>query len=704
MLGLNRLSIQSKLILLLLTVTLGSIATVAWIGYQSASQALKDAAYNQLQGVRVAKTDALKAMLEAIRDQAISFSDSQACLTGMVALKAAHRELQGTAKLEPAQQKALEDFYAKTFIPGLDKMVEGTPQVSQYLPTNPVETYLQYHYIAANPGQYMKKQEMEIAPGDKSSYGTAHQKFHKMFARAATLFGFEDVMLIDSDTLDVIYTFQKSTDFATNLETGAYASSNLAEAVRKIRKTRDKDDFKAVDFEPYRPNWGAPMGFVASPIFDGPRMIGILALQFPINNFNRITTANYNWKAEGLGDTGECYLVGPDKTMRSRSRFMYTDPKGFVADMRRRGVPRAAVDQIERQGNVINAMPVNTTSAEKALQGQNGIEVTTDYRGQEVLSAYGHLDLNSLRWGVITEIDTEEAFRPVRDFGRKVLITGVGMALLTSLLALVASNYLVRPLKQLEEGARRLGSGETDVKVRVKSKDEFGQLAHVFNEMAENLNRQKNELEEKGRENLELLLNILPASAVAQRMEGDQKATKQFADVTVVFAEFSGLEELDKSLGERKSLSLLSDLVAACDEAAERAGVEKVRTVGASYLGVCGLSISRPDHSARVIQFARDLVRLIDNFNRDHKTALTLAIGINSGPVVGGVVGRQKFLYDLWGDTVTIASRLASGQSNVVLVTKPVHDRLGDLHPFGPRQEIEVRGKGMVQFWRLEVG
>ncbi len=704
MLGLNRLSIQSKLILLLLAVTLGSIATVAWIGYQSASKALKDSAYNQLQGIRVAKTDALKAMLEAIRDQAISFSDSQACLTGMVALRAAYKELQTTAKLDAAQQKALEDFYAKTFIPGLDKMVEGTPQVSQYMPTNPVEAYLQYHYIAANPGQYLKKQEMDVAPGDKSSYSAAHQKFHKLFARAATVFGYEDVMLIDAETLEVIYSFQKSTDFATNLETGPYSNSNLAEAMRRLRKTRDVDDFKVVDFEPYRPNWGAPMGFVASPIFDGPRMIGLLALQFPIENFNRITTGNYNWKAEGLGDTGECYLVGPDKTMRSRSRFMYENPKGFVAEMRQRGIPRAAMDQVERQGNVLNAMPVNTPSAERALQGQDGIDIITDYRGEEVLSAYGHLDLNSLRWAVITEIDTAEAFRPVKEFGRKALITGVGMALLASLLALVSSNYLVKPLKQLEEGARRLGAGETGVKVRVKSKDEFGQLARVFNEMAENLTQQKAELEEKGRENLELLLNILPASAVAQRMEGDQKATKQFADVTVVFAEFTGLEELDKSLGERKSLSLLSDLVAACDEAAEKAGVEKVRTVGASYLGVCGLSISRPDHSARVMQFARDLVRLTETFNREHKTFLTLAIGINSGPVVGGVVGRQKFLYDLWGDTVTIASRLANGQSNVVLVTKPVHDRLGDLHPFGPQQEIEIRGKGRVQFWKLEVG
>lgn len=702
MLGLNRLSIQSKLVLLLLAVSLGSILTIGWIGYQSASQALKDAAYNQLQGIRVAKTQALKGMLEAIRDQVILFSDSQACLAGMVELRSAYRDLKTSAKVDANQQQALVDFYSKTFLPGLAKVVEGTPQLAQYLPTDPVEAYLQYHYIAANPAPYLKKQALESAPGDKSTYGAAHQKFHKLFSRAATLFGFEDVMLIDSDSLEVIYSFQKSTDFATNLETGPYSRTNLAAAVRTLRKTRDMDDFKAVDTEHYRPNLGAPMGFIASPIFDGNRMVGILALQFPIDNFNRITTCNFNWKAEGLGDTGECYLVGPDMTMRTRSRFMYTDSKGFLEDLRKKGVSRAVIEQIEKQGNVINALPVKSSSAEKAMKGEEGIDITTDYRGEEVLSSYGHLDLNSLRWGVIAEIDTAEAFRPVRAFGRKVLVTGVGLALLTSLLALVASYFMVKPLRKLTEGARRVGTGDMEVHVNVKSKDEFGELAKTFNHMAENLKRKKAELEEKGREHLELLLNILPASAVAQRMEGDAKATKQFADVSVIFAEFHGLEELDGSLGGKKSLSLLSDLVATCDDAAEKTGVEKVRTVGASYLGVCGLSISRPDHSARVVQFAREMVRITENFNRENGARLKLAIGINSGPVVGGVVGRQKFLYDLWGDTVTIASRLATGQENVILVTRPVHDRLVDLHQFGPARNLEIQGKGTVEFWQLE--
>ena len=708
MLGLNRLGIQSKLILLLLTVSMGAIVAIAWIGYQSAKDALTQGAYNQLQGIRVSKTSGLKSLLTAMTDQVISISDSEACVSGLIEMKNAYNELKKSAIPDTAQTKAVVDFYTTKFIPDLDKAVPGTPLLEQYLPTDQVGIYLQYHYIAANPNPYLKKEQMLTAPGDKTAYGTAHQKVHKKFSRVTTLFNLEDIYLIDADTLDVVYSYQKTTDFATNLENGPYSSSNLGAVVRSLKKSRDRDETRMADFEPYRPNLGIPMGFLVSPIFDGPRMIGFLAIQFPADTFNQAITGQFNWKNEGLGETGECYMVGEDQTMRSRSRFMYENPKEFVAGLRSRGAPKTMIDRIERQGNVLNALEVKTTSVEKGLKGEEGIAIVTDYRGEEVLSAYGHLDLNSVRWAIIAEIDTTEAFAPIRYFGRKVIITGVGLALLTTLLALVSSHFLIKPLKLLEQGARRIGAGEANVKVHVDSRDEFGELASVFNDMAKSLSQQKAELEEKGRENLELLLNILPASAIAQRMEGDQKATKQFADVTVLFADFIGLDELDrltgdsKALGEKRAMSLLSDLVASCDEAADRFGIEKVRTVGATYLGVCGLSISRPDHSSRVVQFARDLVRIIENFNREYKARLTLCIGINSGPVVGGVVGRQKFLYDLWGDTVTIATRLVSGQENAILVTKPVHDRLGDLHTFSPQTAIEIRGKGTVLFWKLE--
>jgi len=174
--------------------------------------------------------------------------------------------------------------------------------------------------------------------------------------------------------------------------------------------------------------------------------------------------------------------------------------------------------------------------------------------------------------------------------------------------------------------------------------------------------------------------------------------------VTVLVAEFHGVEDLGGHVDDSRSISLLGDLVAACDEAAERCGVEKVRAVGAMYLAVCGLSVSRPDHATRVLLFARELTQTVAAFNREHAASLVLTVGINSGSVVGGVVGRHKFLYDLWGDTVAIASRLAAQDAGAIHVTQQVHDRLCDLYTFEGPVDMDLRGQGIVKTWRLKQG
>lgn len=700
MLGLDRLGIQSKLILLLLAVSLLSIGSMAWIGYVTGKDALNRAVENHLKGIQVAKTNTLKAMLESLKDQAISMSDSQMALEGMRAFRQAFRDL-ASKKLTMEEEDKLREFYQKTFLPELGKNTDGEPVLDQYLPASPVERYLQYHYIAGNPQPYMRKQDLDASPTDKSSYGEAHARLHRYFGRAARLFGYEDLMLVDSDTLNVVYSYQKSTDFATSLETGPYSDSHVGATVRAMRKAKDRDDFKIADFEPYRPNLGKPMGFAMSPIFDGGRMIGILLLQFPIDNFNIVLTGNYKWSEEGLGETGECYLVGPDKTMRSRSRFMYSNPSGFLATLRERGVNPRIISQVERQGNVMNAVVVNSQSAEQALRGQSGIQRVTDYRGVEVLSAYGALDLDSLRWAVLAEIDTSEAFAPIRAFGRTVLVVATAMALLVTLLALAASHFLTAPLRLLTEGARKLGEGNTNVMVNLRTRDEFGELGKVFNSMAANIQDQKERLQRQIEENLDLLHSILPASAVAQRQGGDPKANQQFADVTVLFAEIVGMEELSAKVGEVRALSILGDLVAAFDDAAEKSGVEKVKTIGASYLAACGLSVTRPDHARRVVQFGREMTRIVGIFNRDHKAELAVSIGINSGPIVGGVVGGRKFLYDLWGDTVTIARRITNDMAVAIRVTGNVHERLGDLFQFSGPIQVTTTGKATIEAWQV---
>ena len=700
MLGLNRLSIQTKMILLLLAVSLSSIAVVAWNSYKSGRAALIHAAEDHLKGVQVAKTTTLKAMLDSLRDQVISMSDSHVTIEGMREFRAAYKSL-NAASLTPEQSEKLEVFYESEFLPKLAEQIDGEPVLEQYLPLKPAERYLQYHYLSNNPHPYGKKQVLEESESDQSSYAKVHETYHKAFERAVKIFGFEDVMLVDSESMEIVYSYQKTSEFATNLETGPYANTLMAAKVRAMRGNNARDDFKIADFEPYRPSLGKPMGFAVSPIFDGPQMIGLLVLQFPIDNFNKVLTGNFNWAEEGMGQTGESYLVGPDKTMRSRSRFMYSDPEGFLKLLRQSSVPTSVVERIEKQGNVICAMPVESESVAAAFRGQKGIMVVNDYRGEKTLSAYGPLELDSLRWAVITEKDLAEVEAPIHQLGRTVLIVASGMALAVTLLALMFSHLLTRPLRALTEGALRLGRGETDVKVRVKSRDEFGELGRVFNQMSENIKLQTERLEGQVRENQELLHNILPASAVAQRQEGDEKANREFADVSVLFAEIVGMEALGAKLGEAAALSALGDLIEAFDEAAEESGIEKVKTIGGSYLAVCGLSVTRPDHARRIIQFAQQMERIIGVFNRDEKAHLAISIGINSGPVVGGVVGRRKFLYDLWGDTVTIAKKLSVGNSTAIRVTSQIRERIGDQFNFGASHKIEAEGKAAIEAWEV---
>lgn len=700
MLGLNRLSIQTKMILLLLAVSLSSIAVVAWNSYKSGRSALIRAAEDHLKGVQVAKTTTLKAMLDSLRDQVISMSDSHVTIDGMREFRAAYKSL-NAASLTPEQSEKLEGFYENDFLPKLADQIDGEPVLEQYLPVKPAERYLQYHYLSNNPHPYGKKQELEESESDQSSYGKIHETYHNAFERAVKIFGFEDVMLVDAESMEIVYSYQKTSEFATNLETGPYANTLMASKVRAMRGNNDRDDFKIADFEPYRPSLGKPMAFAVSPIFDGPQMIGLLVLQFPIDNFNKVLTGNFNWAEEGMGQTGETYLVGPDKTMRSRSRFMYEKPKDFVQLLRQSSVPTSVVERIEKQGNVICAMPVESESVAAAFRGQKGIMVVNDYRGEETLSAYGPLELNSLRWAVITEKDLAEVEAPIHQLGRTVLIVASGMALAVTLLALMFSHLLTRPLRALTEGALRLGRGETDVKVRVKSRDEFGELGRVFNQMSENIKQQTERLEGQVRENQELLHSILPASAVAQRQEGDEKANREFADVSVLFAEIVGMEELGGKLGEAAALSSLGDLIEAFDEAAEESGIEKVKTIGGSYLAVCGLSVNRPDHVRRIIQFAQQMERIIGVYNRDEKAHLAISIGINSGPVVGGVVGRRKFLYDLWGDTVTIAKKLSAGNRTAIRVTSQIRERIGDQFNFGASHKFETEGKPAIEAWEV---
>jgi adenylate cyclase len=204
------------------------------------------------------------------------------------------------------------------------------------------------------------------------------------------------------------------------------------------------------------------------------------------------------------------------------------------------------------------------------------------------------------------------------------------------------------------------------------------------------------------RENESLLLNILPAPIADRLKAGSEHIADAFADVTVLFADIVGFTTLSASRPAAEVVSFLNNLFTRFDNAAREIGIEKIKTIGDAYMAVCGLPDPCPEHAERMMAMAVRMLQLTKESGAELGVPLQLRIGVNSGPVVAGIIGRRKFIYDLWGDAVNLASRMEStGIPDAIQVTRPVFEKLKDRYAFEPRGPIEVKGKGSIETWVL---
>jgi class 3 adenylate cyclase len=693
------LSVQSKLLASFVLLTIAGLAVLTAVGYFAARQSLTSSAERQLIGLQRSKAGIVKAMLASMRNEVLAFSASRAIVDVALTMRAAHRDLQ-TAVVTAQMTEAVKRFHLEEYDPAVARNLAVTPAPEWSLPTNHAEWYLHYHYLVQAPKPYGERRIL-ASPTDTSRYSAALAPVQATLGPLMNRLGFENILLVAPDTLEVFYSYEQSAILGTNLASGPYASTNLAALARALSTSKDVDDYRVSDFEEYRPRLGAPGAFIASPVFDGPRFVAILLLRFRIEPIEDALSGGRQWEAEGLGKTGEVYLLGPDQTMRSNSRFLIEDPKAFVETLRRSRLTSRTADAVERLHTTILTVPVTHAAGVAARRGQSGLMATEDYRGVDALVAYGPVDLDSLRWAVIAKIDRQEAMAPLTAYTRRALAVGGALALLASVVALFMAAALTRPIAALVDAARRVSKGTLDVQVDVAPDDEYRELGEAFNEMVRNLRDSREDLDRQVQENERLLQSLLPASAAAQVRGGTSETPQSFADVTVAHINLIGLDALAHELGEDRAMSLLSDVVGGLDEAAEQYGVEKVRTIGASYLAASGLSLERPDHTARMVDFAREAVRIVRRFNAERQTNLGAEIRINAGPVIGGLIGRRKFIYDLWGDTVRLARRIESDGRTSIVVTKPVFERVREMVPFGSPTQMEVQGIGTVDLYAV---
>lgn len=692
------LSIQSKLLIMLLAVSLISSVIVGVIGYINGRESLQAAAIDQLTTIRELRVGELESSMKTIQDGVALDSRNLSAQIASNEINAGWEDLQ-SRQLTPEQEAQLEAYYADTFNPQLEARTGDSYSSTAFLPASNAGRWVQYHLTS-------KFTDFDQAlgvndGGDGTAYSAATSQYGDYLTRLVEDVGYEDMLLLNLDG-DVVFSAYKGIDLGTNLLDGPFRDTAMADAYRSVVATNSVAAVETTDFERWIPSLNTPAMWVLSPVGNDTTVTGVMAVQIPIQQINDVMTGGERWKEQGLGDTGEVYLVGPDHLMRSISRMLVEDPEGYAERVIANGTPPDIANRVVEVGGTVLLQPINTFSVEQALKGESGTSVSTGYLGGENITAYSPVGIDGLNWVAVARIDTAEAFAPVVDFTRTLVLSLLAIMLAVSLLSLVLAQVFTRPIKRLVDAVRRVAGGDLAVQVPSGSRDEIGDLGLAFNDMAASLRIKQDLIDEQHIENNKLMHTLMPETVADRYRNGEETISEQHDNVSVVFAELVGFDDHSRELSGDEEIVHLNALMRGFDEAATRAGVEKVRTLRGGYLASSGLIVPRVDNVRRAVDFAKEMRAVVQRFNSQHGSDIDIRAGVDTGTVTSGLVARTSLAYDLWGDAVSLAYRVRSvtGEPGIY-VSQSVRDRLQDSTVFAEAGTVELQGKTQT-VWRVQ--
>jgi methyl-accepting chemotaxis protein len=417
----------NPLLLALLLVSLLPLALMGYATYRSASASLDEEARSKLQVVREITVKQVERYFGGLHDHLLVLANDPSTRGALADFREGFRTLlQDDAVTEADQTRARRDldaWYAGEFASRYKAESDNELSIDAITEVlGDAAVWLQDLYIRRNENPPGSKDRLDAA-ADASAYSRAHGRHHPIFRNILEKFGLYDIFLVDADSGEVVYTVFKEIDFGTSLGNGAFRETSLGKVFDKAARAGRGDVVYFGHFSPYLPSYDKPAGFIAAPILEGRKVVGVVVFQLPLDRINQVVGETL-----GLGKTGETYAVGPDHLFRTDSRFLERlGVKTTICN------PKVKV----KTGPVLDVFE----------NGGSGTGPSLDYRGEPVLSSWGPAVIHKgdgpgnddVRWAIVSEIDQAEISAPVsalkRFAGWIFGLTTLAVALLSARIA-----------------------------------------------------------------------------------------------------------------------------------------------------------------------------------------------------------------------------------------------------------------------------
>ncbi len=348
--------------------------------------------------------------------------------------------------LREVKKKEIESFFNKSFV-DLKVLAESEDIRKMY------SALLSYH----NKKKIKADEAYDV---DAKGYHDIIRKYGENLNNFVNLYGYYDMFIICKKHGHIMYTQAGESDRGENL---LYSDLKDSHLTRMWRKVIASDDLVFEDFQPYKPSNDQPASFIGTPIKNRGNIVGVLAFQIPLTAINSIMQ-----ERSGMMETGETYLVGPDKLMRSDS-YLYPDHHTVVTSF-----------EDPRKGKV------DTKASREALAGTTGNKIIQSYNNIPVLSSYTPLTIADKTWALIAEIEENEIIQPIEVLTKSIIVTSIISALIVALIALIVANGIAKPLIHVAVLIKDLAKGDLSAKLDINQKDEIGLLADSMKLMVEN--------------------------------------------------------------------------------------------------------------------------------------------------------------------------------------------------------------------------